>query len=125
MRLRLSHDTVKEISGTPALVYFYKEAQFAVQCWTARASGILPPGADFGTLFSKPSILKTRPRTDKLRRMEEVILQRLQITEDIQASRSTKMTAERKSCISLAVSCRTLIRLTTPPCQLEGLFLGR
>ncbi len=37
--------------------------------------GYFPPGADFGTSFSKQSILKTRPRTDKLRRMEEVILQ--------------------------------------------------
>ncbi len=84
--------------------------------------GYFPPGADFGTSFSKQSILKTRPRTDKLRRMEEVILRRRQITEDIQASRSTKMTAERKSCRCVTVWCRTLIRLTA--CQLEGLFLG-
>ncbi len=68
--LRLSHGIVKSISGTPALASFYKEAQFAFRCWTAQASGHLPPGADFGTLFSKPSILKTRPRTNKLRRME-------------------------------------------------------
>ncbi len=63
--MRLSHGIIKSISGTTAFASFYKEAQFAVQCWTAQASGHLPPGADFASLFSKLSILKIRPHTEK------------------------------------------------------------
>ncbi len=120
--MRLSHGIIKSISGTPEFASFYKEAQFAVQCWTAQASDHLPPGADFGTLFSKLSILKTQPRTDKANgRSNFMAASDNGGYSGITLNQNDGREEELWMCRS---RCRSLIRLTAPPCQLEGIFPG-